>query len=365
MKIDHFYLQPCFSFSIFGETLIMGKSNIGSLGKSKVVSLNGSKRVSGVEVVAPVPVAPSNRYYVEMKEGEFRNKSDGGLYIETMYNPGEHAEVTGIIKSVPRRGGIPGLRVGDEIAFSYLVVYSEEVIGADGDEVFYEDEQIVPTIVSWSNKLGVTIERHYLLNDKYRGIKIVSQRDKDGSVSRIVDDVVEGKFGVVESWLEKNKFRERAGKVDVNCLDLDGKKYWSVDTEFVYAVKRGDVIECVPGYYLCSRPAPVVPFKFYSATESAFDGERAESLLVDEYGQTGKMVGVKLEQDATCWVEVLRTSYGSDVTAGSQVYVSLKHVPEYKFWGLDCVLVREDQILGTRAAGEAAEESERGIIISS
>lgn len=282
------------------------------------------------------PVAPADRYYVELVGQGFITETEGGLFVPWEFNPGEMAQVTGVVRSVPRRGGHDGIVPGMEIAFSYLAVYDEDVIGADDGEVFYEDAVTVPGIQTWSNGKGHILERKYMNNDRWRGRKYVDD---------MVVDMMEGTFGQFESWLEKNKFRERAGRKLNNVLDWGGRKYLSVDRQFVYGFKRQDrgEFECVAPFYFCAAPVHQT-------------GEV-------EVGSESGLVGVKFEVEKRGWLRVLTGHAGGAVREGMEVYVELNKCPEYRIDGVSVMVVEEDQICGVRTpeAGAAAVDIVSGV----
>lgn len=272
-----------------------------------------------------IPVAPANAYYVKLKNGPWRDRLEftdqngekKELYLAADFNPGENAEVTAEVMSVPRRGGIPGIQVGDEIGFCYLAIYNEEVTGADPEGVFTEDEPTHPLIQTWSNKKDEILEREYLLNDRYAG-----RRYHAG----IVVDEMKGTFGEFESWLEKvGKFREGAGKIDKNRLDWDGETYWKVETQFVYCVKRGEVVESVPGYVFCTVPEPVPAHTEF------------ESGLI--------AVNTSTELPKRAWVMAVLPAPASGIKKADALYIRVDVAERYKFWGRDCLVVEDQYVM--------------------
>lgn len=305
---------------------------------------------------ASVPVAPANKYFVELIGSKFKEETAGGIYIGLTSETGEYANIVGVVRSVPLRGGIGGVKVGDEVAFFHMTVASETMDSEGSDEVFYEDEQLIPTVMSWSNRMGVTIEREYLLGkDRYRGVKLSPagmsgglglgdgkvaevealgklMEEQPGYVPKVVVDMIEGTFGEVESWIEKNKFRERSRAVRMNVLDYGGKEYWGVDTEMVFAVKRGDMKECAPGFFLCEVPVAAA----------------------GAVGQGG-VVGIELEEKkGMIWTKPVSGVRSGGIDGGGtgmEFLIDHRRVPEYELWGMKFLVVREEQVMAVRSAG--------------
>lgn len=272
-----------------------------------------------------IPVAPANAYYVKLKNGPWRDRLEftdqngekKELYLAADFNPGENAEVTAEVMSVPRRGGIPGIRVGDEIGFCYLAIYNEEVTGADPEGVFTEDEPTHPLIQTWSNKKDEILEREYLLNDRYAG-----RRYHAG----VVVDEMKGTYAEFESWLERvGKFREGAGKIDKNRLDWDGETYWKVETQFVYCVKRGEVVESVPGYVFCTVPEPE---PVHSQLESGLIA-----------------VNTSTELPKRAWVKAVLPAPASEIKKSDDLYIRVDVAERYKFWGMDCLVIEDQYVM--------------------
>ena len=267
--------------------------------------------------IMSIPVSPNGKYFVRIPN-IYRDRTAGGLFIDPTFNPGEHAEVTGTVASIPRRGAIPGPEVGDSIAFSYNIVYNEDVMQNNEADVFYEDEQLTPFALIFSNQKGESLVRRYLMNDKY-GVYHFDPEKK-------IVDFKEGiSFGEAESWLEKFPFRDRFSIVNNNLLHYEGEDYWMVDRELVYAYRRDNQVKFLPGYLFCSMQ------------------EKPEDIMTE-----GGLIGIRMVKDHCGWVKVLRSSEESVYEEGSEVYVEFRRVPEYKFWGQTGLLVREDQVKADR-----------------
>lgn len=264
------------------------------------------------------PVAPAGFYFVELAGDGFVTESEGGLYIPWEFNPGEFAQVIGKVASVPRRGGHEGVVPGMDLAFSYLAAYDEDVHGVDAGEVFYPDESVYPVVQTWSNGKGVILERKYMNNDKWRGRKYVEE---------LVVDEYNGDYAGFESWLEKNPFRERAGRKLNNVMDWGGRRYLRVDRQFVYGYRKDGEVKCVAPYYFCRVP------------------EKVTGKLGWDKSSAGLEI-VKFNKDRWAWVEVLTVHDGAAVPAGKWVYVRVEACPEYVMFGRQVLVVEEEQIQG-------------------
>lgn len=264
------------------------------------------------------PVAPADFYFVELAGDGFVTESEGGLYIPWEFNPGEFAQVMGKVASVPRRGAHAGIVPGVELAFSYLAVYDEEVRGVDEGDVFYPDESVYPGVQTWTNGKGHILERKYMNNDKWRGRKFVDE---------LIVDQYEGDFAGFESWLEKNPFRERAGRKLNNVMDWGGRKYLRVHRDLVYGYRQAGEVKCVAPYYFCAVPETEAGPKRWEESEVGLEV-------------------VKLRKEKWAWVEVLVGHEGCAVSTGKWVYVRVEACPEYDMFGRRVLVVEQDQIMG-------------------
>lgn len=249
-----------------------------------------------------VPVSPNGHIIVTLES--LYQQREGRFFIDTTFNPHEHSTVTGTIQSLPLRRGINGLRKGDEIAFSYLVVAGSREFRDNAMDVFYEDDLNSISLTSWTNKKKQTIYRKYLHNNRFKAWLV--------NEGVIVDQIL-GTEGDIESWMGKFTFNSTTDESFKYRLPHDGIDYWRVPVEQIYAVKRGRKIETVPGYLLLEKP----------------------TIKKDKWG-------VELQEQQ---VKVCHTSVTSELKPGEVVCVDFNKTPSYKIWGKEYLVARENQIL--------------------
>lgn len=235
-----------------------------------------------------------------------------GLFIDTTFRPGWHATVTGKIASCPPKAGL-GLKEGDEVAFSYRVVYDQQHTD-NADKIFYEDESPSPFLTIWSNKLGQVLVRKYMMNDKFSCALIQVEGNK-----KIPVEEVNGNYSTVESFLGKFDFWDDTQIRYNNVVTIDGKDYWKVKPEEIYAKKDGDDIEMLNKTYLL-KEIKVVTEETESGIIKPFEDRERDMQAVILHGR-----GV--------------------VTRGDRVLVDRDRVQHYRFWEQDYLLVKERQLL--------------------
>ena len=246
---------------------------------------------------------------------KFKDKGNEGLVIDTDWDPGEYATVTGMVSGVSDGCG---LKVGEEVCFSYRVVYNRSY-SDNKDDVFSEDVLTNPWVTSWSNKSGLKILRRNLKGGKFDAVLYM---EKEDVLCKL--DFIEGSLAVVKEKIESWQVSHNDTIAYKNLVDINGKEYWRVKENEIYGVKRGEKIECLGKYLLL------------------------ESEGVDRQKYTG---GLELwgsyrvkEQKVLC-MKVASINKGIDVKEGDMVFFDKDYAPEYEFWGKKYVLLREDQVL--------------------
>lgn len=269
-----------------------------------------------------IPVNPNNKVVVAI-ESKFQDqvKFDSGIILhkDTTWRPGWHVTVSGVVQSVPDRlKGKYDIKPGDDIAFSYLAVYSRSFVD-NKDEIFYEDDSLHPQIQTWSNRRGMTIMRIYRMNDKWE--MVVYDTDKK---------VYEKEFGgyeVVERILGKYAFADSTRFIYKNVLPVGGKDYWLVEDQFLFVVNRDGEIIMLNDNVLLEAP----PLQEERTSDKGL-------ILLSDFSE-------KLDHEAH--LKVLHIGDNDlGVSVGEEVIVDARKLQRYNFWGKDYVLMRQDQLIG-------------------
>lgn len=269
-----------------------------------------------------VPLNPNNKVVVAI-ETRFQDqvKFDSGIVLhkDTTWKPGWHVTVSGIVQSVPdRMRGVYDIKPGDDIAFSYLAVYSRSFVD-NRDDIFYEDNSMHPQVQTWSNRKGMTIMRIYRMNEKWEIVVFDTEKK-----------VYEKEFGgydVVESVLGKYPFADSTEFIYKNVLPVGGKDYWLVEDQFLFAVNRDSEIIMLNEHVLLEVP----PMQEQRTADSGL-------ILLSDLSE-------KMDHEAH--LKVLHVgSNDLGISAGDEVIVDARKMQRYNFWGKDYILQRQDQLIG-------------------
>jgi len=202
-----------------------------------------------------VPPQKHGKYLLSISQTH-REKTASGLYIETKFEPNQHVEVQGIIEAVPATGQIPGLRVGDEVGFSYQVVGSRTE-QTSPEAVFHEDAQTNPFLTTWSNGRGEKVSRVYQPGGKYHGQHTATL---PGGHVEVVSRT-EGTQKEWEAWFSQFLLHDNTYvETPDNMITIDDRQLWIADAEQIHVVRRagttpaelhnlmplGDLVLCAP-----------------------------------------------------------------------------------------------------------------------
>lgn len=282
------------------------------------------------------PVAPFNNIIVQIDE-KFKEEIEleGGLKLfqDTSFRPEWHVTVTGKVISVPRKVDSDGwlsrgnirqqVEVGDEIAFSYLVVF-DLMNRDDSDEVFYEEIPIDPFLTTYSNKLGHKIIVRYRMNDSKFDVAFLTEgnilTDKQEKLSELEK----------ESYLGRYKFSETNKVTYNNLLELVDGDYWLVDYAHVLAIKKGSELIAGCGKVILSTP---------EMTQSA--DEEAGIILLNKANRShshSKIIALGAPLIGARYV---------DVEPGDRVVYDKRYAEQYSLWGTDVLVVPHKRLLAT------------------
>lgn len=281
-----------------------------------------------------VPVCPDD-YIVVRLDRKFKDTSDGGLFIDTGFSPGDHATVTGIVVSVPlgisnhfqKKNIVPEVQPGDELAFSYRVVYDQRASDNAAD-VFYEEPALNPYITNWAAPNGQRIIRRNKGKNVFDAAIYHTEKDK-----AVILEQTEGDHkhvnAAIKRWMPANEtiFDYR------NCFVYNGEEYWRVDYPMAHAVKRDGEIIMIGGFTLLECPEGGVPR----------DRDYKGSLEI--YGDVRIKAKVELRAKLVSIGTPLLDEPKLKVKAGDLMVINSRTAQEYSFWGKEYILVRQNQLL--------------------
>jgi co-chaperonin GroES (HSP10) len=279
-----------------------------------------------------VPRCPKDSILVKLDK-RFQDTTKGGLFIDTSFRPGQYATVTGRVISTPLgASNHPQKKVinhevhpGDQIAFSYRVIYNQTTIDNAGD-IFHEDPMGSAYITKWSNANGKHLIRRKL---KEPGKYDAAYFTIEGKASNVIDKV-KGSLSEVNDFVGKYKPSNNHYIKYKNLITVDGEDYWKVDYQSTYIVIRDGKMIMIGGYALLEHQK-IERSDYEGNLELWGDGRRD----VCPYVKTKLLViGTPLKGQPAL-----------SVKQGDTVLVNSQTVQEYNFWGKDYLLARQDQLL--------------------
>jgi co-chaperonin GroES (HSP10) len=271
--------------------------------------------------------SPIDKYIVQIEKKY--NDQIGSLYIDTTYQPEWYATITGKVVSVPRsisqdrfkKDIVPEVQVGDEILFSYLVVF---------DRDFIKDPEAFTDISD-----GGAYEQEWRNVNKD---KIKVQRFPDGTCAGVytnkygeILDGCTGDYKRVEKWLTGFKFNTHDTLHYCNMFLAD-QEYWMVDAAWVFARRpEGDTQWHMHGGYVMLAPLEkILPAEYRGLVIP----ESMRKTLVKE---KAILVGIGTPQKGD---PVL------DVEQGDMVYIDYSRCEKYKLGDKNYLITTQRKLLG-------------------
>jgi co-chaperonin GroES (HSP10) len=256
----------------------------------------------------------------------------GDIIIDTTIKPGWYATVIGKVKSVPelidndpfRKDIVRSVQVGDEIAFSYHVVF-DQTYTDNAERVFFEEPLINPFITSWSNRRG---ERLVALNTQNGRFKM-GHYDPEGREVEETEVTMKGK----ENWLGKFTFNETNDVTYNNLMVIDNVYYWGVDYSQVFAIKRGGEIIMVGGYVMLD---PVGSMSIDDTYDTRLILHNAPRKKIEWCGR-GRILNIG---------EPLKGRKRPSCDVGDLVVFDKRYAEQYVLWGKEVVLIKQERIRG-------------------
>jgi co-chaperonin GroES (HSP10) len=285
-----------------------------------------------------VPQCPSNCLVVEIEQKfneQIVTESGLQLYQDTTYRPEQHATILGKVVSLPRRIDgrdwaqratiVPEVRVGDEVVFSYLVVF-DMAHRDDRDEVYYEDPTNLPTVTQYSNRLGMKLlVRYRLTEDRFD----VAAFDTEGKPYDMRVRLTESQK---EEWMGLFPFAETNQISYNNLLEVDGKDYWKVDYGHVIAIRRENELIPVGGNVILDLQIP----------------DEAKTKLVLLTKNTLERSVNEAESQVIAIGTPCKGKPVLDCKPGDYVTYDERFAVPYELWGKDVLVLKQDRLLAKR-----------------
>lgn len=231
-----------------------------------------------------------------------------------------NATVTGNVKILPKQK--MGIKINDEVAFSYLVC-SDRGFEVKTADVFKEINGAVSKdsfFMEWANGKGEILRK---TKNPFTGLFAGTLLDNDGNcLSRHV-----GKEDEVEGWMQQFDFVDRSKYYHKNLVQVDGKDLWVVGTDKMIAKKVGDEIIPVNGYVILE---PIDEDKTKSF-ELAAGIVLPKNYAIARYTDRGKVIGVR---------------EGFGVKKGDKIAIDGRFIEKYELWGKNYFLIQEKRVLG-------------------
>lgn len=290
-----------------------------------------------------IPKSPLNNIIVEISEKhkeEIQTESGIKFFQDTTYRPEWHVTITGKVVSVPdklngagwtTRANIkPEVQVGDELIFSYLVIF-DLAHTDDRDEVFYEDPMGDPFLTQYSNKLGVKLIVKYRYETGNFERWDVAMFDDKGILYEMHQKLSQLQK---DNWLGKFTFAETNKMTYNNLIEIDGKDYWKVDYGYAIAVRRkteqGNLLIPIGGHVLLNPPMRIDP----NAGEGKI--QLLNRMEFKNYDDRARVIAIG---------EPLKGQPKLDCNPGDVVIYDRRYAERYELWGKDCIVLKQKQLL--------------------
>jgi co-chaperonin GroES (HSP10) len=260
-----------------------------------------------------VPICPIDKIIVQFDkkfQDEIVTKSGIKFYQDPTFNPEWQATVTGTVVSIPKRISypiVPQVKVGDELVFSYLVVYDRIV--REDDEAFYETTPENDRHHEFENGRKETIKVMHLTPKLSAGIYMAADKK-----TRL--DGRQGGPKEVGRWLSQYKIGKHDHMVYTNLLPFNEQDFWLCDYQFAIAVKREGEIIMIGGNCLLEP------------SEERMVYERGPNMQLDLITKVDKGVATLLNIG-----EPLKTLPRLNAKPGDRVHFNQDFVQRYEMWG--------------------------------
>lgn len=243
------------------------------------------------------------------------------LFLDGSYNRNFTATVTGTIAALPILGKnkkeqaiLDQLKIGDEIAMSYLVVYDLNY-DSDGNR-FMATTEGNEMMRQWVNAKGDKIDVVALPGKIWVGyLTDVRGNYVDGQ---------QGNQGQVETWLSQFPL----GKTDKftfnNLFNFNGVDYWKCELDLIFAKKVKGHLVAVGDNIICQPIDEEIPDYILRSMESISDD-----------------VKVRYQDRAMVLTDGTKTFKKGQVVAFNPLFVQ-----KYEFWGKEYYIINKSRVHG-------------------
>lgn len=284
-----------------------------------------------------IPVCPTNNVIVVIDK-KFKDviatQSGLELYQDTTYRPEWHVTITGKVVSVPNKVDGFGwdsrsridtiVEVGDEIVFSYLVVF-DMAHTDDRDEVFYEDPIGNPYLTQYSNKADRKLVVQYRPeDDKFN----CAEFDAKGNIYEIKEGLTELQR---DNFLGGYKFSDTNQIGYNNLLELAGNEYWMVDYGHIMAARRGNMMIPIGGNVILDMPI------------------QKEASVETKIILLNPLKAQQSEHQAEAMVlaigDPVKGEPRIEAASGEKVVFDERYAERYNMWGKDVLVLKQKRLL--------------------
>lgn len=248
--------------------------------------------------------------------------TDSGLklFLDPSYNRPWNASVTATVSALPIKVNpkdksiYDNLKVGDEVAISYMVV-ADFAFKSDSDQ-FMPVTEPNDHFREFVNSKGFWV-KIYALPGKITHTWVGIYQDNRTNII----DGIQGTQSQVETWLAKFPI----GKTDIytfnNLFTHEGKDYWKCDLDQIFAKKVKGHWVAIGDRVICKPIEEEVPEKF----------------LIDAH--KGQSVKMRYQDRASVLT-------GNGFKKGERLSFSPRHLEKYTFGSKEYYLIKENYVQG-------------------
>lgn len=268
---------------------------------------------------------PINEYLIELDSALIETiKSKGGVefYIAAEFAFEWNVSVTGRVVAIPENGRLRNehIKLNDEVAISYMVV---------NDRKFIADRHIFKPYIDEAYH-----KQYY--NGKGEWLRITGLNLPNGKVLWVgtytnkfhkLIDGCEGTETDMNHWLSQFPMSNAKNFVFKNLVIIDGKEYWKVEKELIFAKKLKNRLFSCSEYILC------------------------KPILLDLTQRISIMKGIHLADQSIMtryFDRATVVSGGSEFGIKKDDIISFeeKYVNKYMLFGEEYFLIKDSRVLG-------------------
>lgn len=268
---------------------------------------------------------PINDYLIELSQPLIdKIKTEGGVefYIAPEMNFEWNVSVTGKIVAIPENGKLRNdhIKVNDEVAISYMVVNERKFTG---DRHIFKPFIDIQYHKQYYNGKGEWLRITGLVLPGGKALWVGTYTDKN---HKLIDGV-EGSNTDMDRWLSQFPMSNSKNFVFKNLVVIDGKEYWKVDKELIFAKKLKNRLFSCSEYILC------------------------KPILLDLTQRISIMKGIHLAQQSIMTRYVDRAtvvSGGAELGINKDDIISFeeKYINKYTLFGEEYFLIKDTRVNG-------------------